>query len=130
MTSDYVGEHRTPELNKKTPMLSNRAYDTLKFVVTIVLPAAGALYFALSVIWGLPGADKVVGSIAAINTFFGVVLKASSNSYESSDAKYDGILDVSTRDDGTKTAALVLDNYENPADVAQQKEVLFKVNQD
>ena len=130
MTSDYVGEHRTPELNKKTPMLSNRAYDTLKSVVTIILPAAGTLYFALSVIWGLPGAEEIVGSIAAINTFFGVVLKASSNSYESSDAKYDGILDVSTRDDGTKTAALVLDNYENPADVVQQKEVLFKVNQD
>ena len=130
MTSDYVGEHRTPELNKKTPMLSNRAYDALKSVVTIFLPAAGALYFALSVIWGLPSAEEIVGSIAAINTFFGVVLKASSSSYEKSDAKYDGILDVSTRDDGTKTAALVLDNYEDPADVVQQKEVLFKVNQD
>ena len=32
--------------------LSNKAYDVLKFIAQIVLPALGTLYFALSKIWG------------------------------------------------------------------------------
>lgn len=62
-------------------MLSSTLYDRLKFLAQILLPALGTLYFALAGIWGLPAADKVVGTILAIDTFLGVLLQISSNAY-------------------------------------------------
>ena len=61
--------------------MSNELYDKLKFVVQIVLPACGTLYFALAGIWGLPYGEQVVGTIAAVATFLGVVLKISTVQY-------------------------------------------------
>lgn len=62
--------------------MSNTTYDRLKFIAQIVLPAAGALYFALSGIWGLPYGEQIVGTIAAVDTFLGAVLKISTMQYE------------------------------------------------
>lgn len=84
--------------NTKTPLLSNGLYDALVWLVQIALPAAGTLYFALAGIWGLPNADKVVGTIVAVTVFLGVLLKLSSKSYNASDAKYDGELVVDEND--------------------------------
>lgn len=61
--------------------LSNRNYDLMKFITTIVLPAFGTLYFTLSEIWHLPYGKEVVGTIAAVTTFFGVCLRVSNNAY-------------------------------------------------
>ena len=61
--------------------LSNKTYDTLKWLTTIVLPALGTLYFALSGIWGFPYGEQIVGTITAIVTFFGVILGISSSTY-------------------------------------------------
>ena len=55
-------------------MLKNRTYDILKWVTTVVLPALGTLYFALSGIWGFPYGEQIVGTITAIVTFLGVIL--------------------------------------------------------
>ena len=54
--------------------LSNRVYDCLKFACTILLPACGTLYFALSKIWGLPLAEEIVGTLSAIAVFIGAVI--------------------------------------------------------
>lgn len=54
--------------------LSNQVYDVLKWVTTVVLPALGTLYFALSGIWGFPYGEQIVGTITAIVTFLGVIL--------------------------------------------------------
>lgn len=61
--------------------MSDRCYDTLKYIAQIVLPAVGTLYFALAQIWGLPYAEQIVGSITAIDAFIGALLRISSNSY-------------------------------------------------
>lgn len=61
--------------------MSNRAYDILKFIAQIVLPALGTLYFALAGIWGLPYAEQIVGTITAVDTFLGAVLKISSDRF-------------------------------------------------
>jgi hypothetical protein len=74
------------------PFLSNRAYDVLKYIVQIFLPALSALYFGLAQIWGFPNAEQVVGTIALITVFLGAVLLLSSRQYNNSDAKYDGEL--------------------------------------
>lgn len=61
--------------------LSNKTYDMLKWVAQILLPALGTLYFALSSIWGLPYADKIVGTITAVDAFLGIILGISTTQY-------------------------------------------------
>ena len=46
--------------------LSDKVYDTLKWIVTIVLPALSALYWGLSGIWGWLYAEQVVGTVACL----------------------------------------------------------------
>lgn len=54
--------------------MSNRAFDTLRFIAEIILPACAALYAALAGIWGWPYAEAIVGTIAAIDTFLGAIV--------------------------------------------------------
>jgi len=118
------GEHRL-DTPKTYPLLSNSTYDGLKKTATIILPGLGTLYFALAAIWGLPHADEIVGTIAAVNVFVGLVLGLSTKTYNNSDAKYDGTIDV-TKTDDVKTFALNL--HSDPDQLDQQKAVTFKVN--
>ena len=62
-------------------MMSNKVYDVLKYIALIVLPALGTLYFALSKIWGFPYGEEIVGTIAAVDTFLGALLKLSTDQY-------------------------------------------------
>lgn len=62
-------------------MISNRTYDILKYIAQIVLPALGALYFALSQIWGLPYGEEIVGTITALDCFLGAILGISTAVY-------------------------------------------------
>lgn len=73
----------TPETTPSS-FLSNNAYDILKKFAQLWLPAAGTLYFALSGIWGFPHGEKVIGTIAAVNVFLGVILGVSTKSYDAS----------------------------------------------
>ena len=61
--------------------LNNKAYDVLKYIAQIVLPALATLYFALSKIWGLPYGEEIVGTISAIDVFLGALLGISSMNY-------------------------------------------------
>ena len=73
--------------------LSNKTYDVLKYITTIVLPALGTLYFALSGIWGFPYGKQIVGTITAVVAFLGVCLGISNKNY-----KEDGITEVFNED--------------------------------
>jgi len=61
--------------------MSNKTYDILKYIAQIVLPALGALYFALSQIWGLPYGEEIVGTITALDCFLGSILGISTVRY-------------------------------------------------
>lgn len=61
--------------------MSNKMYDTLKFIAMVILPALGTLYFTLSGIWGFPYGEQVVGTITAVDTFLGAILGISSKKY-------------------------------------------------
>ena len=61
--------------------MSNKVYDTLKWIAMYLLPALGTLYFALSGIWGLPYGEQIVGTITAVDTFLGVILGISTTQY-------------------------------------------------
>lgn len=78
----------------KPGIVSSKTYDITKRVVQLVLPAAGALYFALAQIWGLPYGEQVVGSIAALAAFGGVFLGISSRAYNNDDTRFDGVIKV------------------------------------
>ena len=76
--------------SKKPNRFSNRLYDALKWIALIVLPALATLYSFLASTWDLPNADKVVGTIVAIDTFLGVVLKISTSQYYKKGKNFDG----------------------------------------
>ena len=61
--------------------MSNKVYDILKWIAQYILPALGTLYFALAGIWGFPYGEQIVGTITAVDTFLGVILGLSSNTY-------------------------------------------------
>ena len=62
--------------------MSDRTYDILKIIAQIILPALGTLYFALAGIWELPYGEQIVGTITAVDTFLGALLKISSDRWE------------------------------------------------
>lgn len=62
--------------------MTDKAYDNLKWVALILLPALGTLYFALGQIWGLPFVEQVVGTVAALDTFLGLLLNKSSKDFQ------------------------------------------------
>ncbi|QBZ73451.1 holin [Streptomyces phage PherryCruz] len=97
----------------------------LKHSTTVVLPALSALYFALAQIWHLPKAEEVVGSLAALNTFLGVVLGISTRSYNRSDVKYAGIIEVEETPDA-KQLNFILNEAARPLE--KQPEVTFRVD--
>lgn len=61
--------------------MSNKMYDSLKWIAMVLLPALGTLYFALAGIWDFPMGEQIVGTISALDTFLGVMLGISSVQY-------------------------------------------------
>lgn len=67
--------------------LTNKAYDVLKFIAQILLPALGTLYFALAKIWEFPYAAEIVGTISAVDAFLGALLGISTANYNREQAE-------------------------------------------
>ena len=63
--------------------LSNKAYDTLKYIAQIVLPALATLVVSVFGIWNIPYAEAISGTIMAVDLFLGALLKISSDKYYS-----------------------------------------------
>ena len=106
-------------------MLSDRAYNWLKRLVQIIFPACASLYFGLAQIWGLPAAEKVLGTIAVLTTFLGVGLGVNSKKYYKSDAAYDGNLVTVAHGDDSLTYSLELNG--DPNDLKDKKAISFRV---
>lgn len=113
---------------QKQPLLSNSTYDKLKPAAALLFPALTTFWLALATIWHWDNREEVAGTLAAVNTLLGVVLLVASKLWNKSDAKYDGVINVTEHPDGFKTASLELKNYENPGDVVAQDQAVFKVN--
>ena len=61
--------------------MSDKTYDTLKWISQILVPAISALYFGLAQIWGFPYGEEIVGTFAVVDTFLGVIIGISSANY-------------------------------------------------
>lgn len=70
-------------------VFNNRIYDVLKWITQFMLPGLGTLYFALAKIWKFPYGEEIVGSIAAVTAFLGLLLGISSHNYVG-----DGVIQV------------------------------------
>lgn len=116
--------HSTP-ISGRSPIFSNKAYDTLKWVALVFLPAAGLLYFGLAEVWGLPAAMQVMASTAALDTFLGTLLGISNHRYNNSDARFDGSMVVDTRDPETDRVAF--DMKRPVAELEQADSVTLRV---
>lgn len=115
----------TEEPERPPFVLSDAMYKKLKWTATIVLPAAGTLYFAIAEIWGLRYGQQVLGTLIAVQAFFGVVLGVSSNAYRNSDVRFDGEINVSETPDKTIYS---LDLKHDPEELNKKDEAVFKVN--
>ena len=62
-------------------MLSNKAYDILKWVCIIVLPAIATLYMGLAKIWALPYETEIPQTITVVDAFLGALLGVSTINY-------------------------------------------------
>jgi hypothetical protein len=110
---------------QKDHLLTNAQYDLLKKVVQLGLPALGTLYAGLAQLWNWPYAAEIVGSIALLTVFGGVLLGFSSRSYDQSDTKYDGEVVVNLSD---PTKSVYDFQTSGPVGaIADKKEVIFKV---
>ena len=89
-------------VQQKLALLSSKAYDVIKALVQIVIPATSAAYFSLGELWEWPGVPKVVGSLAIVATLLGTLLKLSKRSYDRSDESNDGELVVTQNELGKK----------------------------
>lgn len=109
--------------------LSDQLYNRLKFLSQIFLPAVGTLYFALAGIWDLPSANQVVGTVVAVDTFLGVLLGISTASYNKSDKRFDGKIQIKgdVDDEGSRGYTLHLPN--DAQQIESSKELRIKVEQ-
>ncbi len=69
---------------KNVLTMTNSTYDIFYWIAQIVLPAVGALYFAIATIWQLPYGEQVAGTIALIDAFLGIFLGISTSQYKKS----------------------------------------------
>ena len=107
-------------------MISNKTYDFLKWIAQIALPAFGTLYFGLASIWGLPYGEQIIGSIASINTFLGVLLGISKAQYNKIGG--DGIMHVDTSDPDVDRYRLELNTVLD--DLTDKQKLDIKVQKD
>lgn len=123
MTEPFLNEQNS---QVRDYLMSNNVYNILKQLVQIILPAFGVFYMTLGNVWGFPGSKQVSDTIIAICTFIGVLLSFGARSYNKSDAQYDGALDITHKEDGSKVYSLNLNTDTSVLD--SKRNVNFKVD--
>lgn len=64
-------------------MLSNKAYDVLKWVAIIALPALAVFVQTVFPIWSIPYAEPIATTIMAVDALLGALLGVSTARYKS-----------------------------------------------
>ena len=70
-------------------MLSNKAFDILKWICMVFLGAFGLLYQGLSRVWGLPLGEEVCETCYLLQTFLGACLGISTIRYKQQQIVFD-----------------------------------------
>lgn len=72
-----TGEDAAVEFSHPPFGITADSYNVLKWVTLAFLPASGALYFTLAILWGFPFGEQIVGTIVALTAFMGLLLGVS-----------------------------------------------------
>lgn len=67
--------------------LSNKTYDVIKDLSTIILPALATLVLTLAGVWNIPYGEAIAATITAIAVFLGAIVKISSATYNANEDK-------------------------------------------
>ena len=101
--------------------LSNKVYDTLKWIAQYFMPALATLWITLAKIWGLPYGTEIGATVTGIDLFLGAILGISSQNY-----KGEGTMIVDTSDEAKDIYSLDLTV---PAEELAKKDMItFKVS--
>ena len=73
--ADFVQDEIIPML------MSDDAYDVMKWIVQYILPGLGVLYAIIAGVTGLPYAEAVLAVVMAIDWFLGIILGISTKQY-------------------------------------------------
>lgn len=127
--TEYQGRHEKEPIVGDAPprahvLFSNRAYDILKHVAQIWLPALAVLYISLGGLFELPMPQQISGAIMALDLFLGTILGISTRQYTNSDERFDGkiVLTPGEQEETTDLRILL-----NPEAIAEKNEVTVKV---
>lgn len=113
---------------KQPVTIPSSVYDKMKSFVQIVGPALITFYLFAGNAYAWTNVEVNAGVATAFLAVIGVTVTWLSANFKKSDARFDGVIEVTEDPDtGLKNASLILKNYENPADVINQKEAIFKV---
>lgn len=117
------------EENTKQPVtIPSSVYDKMKSFVQIVAPALITFYLFAGNAYKWENVEVNAGVATAFLVVIGVTVTWLSVNFKKSDERFDGVIEVvEDPDTGLKNASIILKNYENPADVVNQKQVTFKV---
>ena len=80
--------------------MSNRAFDILRLIGELILPALATLYAALGAIWGFPYIEAIVGTIAAVTAFIGAIVNGLRRVYNKKEENNEEDLPESVESDG------------------------------
>lgn len=110
--------------NDGVTFVPNKVYNVVKYLVLIAIPAFSTAYFALGDTLGLPAADQVVKTLTVVAALLGSLVGLAARGFNSSDARFDGTLQV----DETDTSLIHnLDIQTDPEQLKDQNEILLKV---
>lgn len=62
--------------------LTNKTYDTLKYISLYVLPALATFILTLGGIWNIPYCEAIAGTVTAVDTFIGALIGISAKNYK------------------------------------------------
>lgn len=108
--------------------LSNKTYETGKWLSQIFLPAVGVFYFALSDLWNLPKPLETIGSLSALAAFIGVVLGVSTANYKKDHDVPVGEVTQNGIDPDTGMPGLSIKLNRLPHDVLEKKTITLRVD--
>lgn len=102
--------------------MNNKTYDLIKQLVRVGFPALATLYSGLSALWGLPYATEIVGSLALVATFLGVLLNISDKKYDPSVGNV-----VWSRDEDSGKMSYIFNFSEDAGRLIDHDQVTFNV---
>lgn len=94
--------------------INPKAYDFLKYVALVILPAVAALVIGLGITLNWSSAPVVAGVVTLVDTFLGAILGKSASNYKSQAPNVLGDLVITQDYDGTPTGMKVVGQKENP----------------